>query len=148
MTESQTFHVSKIINAPLKFVYDWCVDYREDDNKITGSDTEMSIVQRTKRRVLFITSDKDGAKAINSINIVTLKQPNGWHLDFAGPVADEDVGYKLKRLGPKKTRLDLKVKVDYKIPSPPTKEEGETGTSQKWDKLIAALEREYASSNS
>ena len=140
MTQRQTFRVSKIINAPLKFVYDWCTDYREEDNKIIGSDTETSIVQRTKRRVLYITSEKDGDKSISSINIVSLKPPNGWHLDFAGPTADEDVDYKLTRIAPNKTRLVLKVRVDYKISSPPGKEEGETGTSQKWDKFVTALE--------
>lgn len=147
MAESQTFRVSKTINAPLKFVYDWCTDYREDDNKIVGSDTETSIVQRTKRRVLYITSEKDGDKRINSVNIVTLKPPNGWHLDFAGPIADEDVDYRLTQLAPKRTRLVLKVRVNYKIPAPPTQEEGQTGTSQKWDKFVTALERDYAKSN-
>ena len=29
--------VSKTINAPLRYVYDWCTDYRETDPQITGS---------------------------------------------------------------------------------------------------------------
>jgi hypothetical protein len=43
---NHTYRVSRVINAPLKFVYDWCTDFRENDNKIPGSRTRI-ILQKT-----------------------------------------------------------------------------------------------------
>ena len=46
MLEKHTYHVSKVFNAPLKFVYDWLTDYREDDNQITGSKAQFKICRK------------------------------------------------------------------------------------------------------
>jgi hypothetical protein len=56
LPETHTYHVSEIINAPLRFVFDWCTDFREDDNQITGSKTLRKIMQRTKRRAIYIST--------------------------------------------------------------------------------------------
>ena len=144
MATSHTFHVSKVINAPLKFVYNWCVDFREDDNKITGSKTKRIILQKTKQRVIYIFTYKRGGKTISGVDIVTLRPPNAWHLDLAGQEDDEIGDYRLTRFGPRKTRLDMTFKEKYKIANAPTKEEDTKQTNEIWDKYIAALERDYA----
>jgi hypothetical protein len=41
----RTYQVSKIINAPLKFVYDWCTDYREDNSNIIASKSKIRILE-------------------------------------------------------------------------------------------------------
>ena len=53
-TERHTYRVKKAFKAPLKFVYDWCTDYREDDNQITGSKAQFKILQKTNRRVIYL----------------------------------------------------------------------------------------------
>lgn len=146
MATSHTFHVSKVINAPPRFVYNWCVDFREDDNKIGGSKMKRIILQKTKRRVIYMSTHRRRGKTISTVRIVTLRPPNAWHLDLAGQEDDEIGDYHLTRLGPRKTRLDMTFKEKYKIADAPTKEEDTKQTNEIWDKYIAALERDYACS--
>jgi len=141
-----TFHVSKVINAPLKFVYSWCVDFKEDDNKIWGSSIRRIILQKTARRVIYVSAHKREGKNISAVRIVALHPPNSWHLDLAGQENDEIGDYRLTRLGPTKTRLDMTFKVKYKITSAPTRQEDSKQTNKVWDKYVAALERDYARS--
>ena len=140
---SHTIRVSKIINAPLAFVYKWCTDYRDDDPKITGSTNQRRILRKTKQSVLYLSIYKRGAKSKYAVNIVRLHPPNSWHLDFIGEEDDETGDYRLTRLGAKRTRLDMVFKEEYKIRSPPTIAEDTKHTSEIWDKYVAALERDY-----
>ena len=144
MTSSHTYQISKMINAPLKFVYNWCVDFREDDPKIWGSRTRRIILQRTKRRVIYMSTLKRRGRATSAVRIVTLHPPNVWHLDLVGQENDEIGDYRLTSLGPKKTRLDITFTVKYKIANAPTKEKDAKETSEVWDKYVVALERDYS----
>lgn len=146
MATSHTYHISKVINAPLKFVYNWCVDFREDDPKIWGSQTKRIILQKTKRRVIYMSTQRRRGRAINAVRIVTFQPPTAWHLDFAGQENDEVGDYHLTSLGPRKTKLDITFKVKYKIANAPTKEKDTKQTNEIWDKYIAALERDYTRS--
>ena len=146
MAASHTFHVSKVINAPLKFVYDWCVDFKEDDNKIWGSSIKRIILQKTTRRVIYVSTHKRKDKNISAVRIVALRPPNAWHLDLAGQENDEIGDYRLTRLGQRKTRLDMTFKVKYKIIRAPTRQQDSKQTNEVWDKYVAALERDYARS--
>lgn len=146
-TERHTYRVMKMINAPLNFVYDWCTDYREDDNQITGSKAQFKILQRTNRRVVYLrTSERDG-KTVIGVKMVTLRPPRAWYLDQVGE--DEDVIgiYKLTREGPKQTRLDMTFTEKYKISDAPTREQDRNDTDQMWDKYVAALEEDFAAGN-
>ena len=144
MGRNQTYHVSRIINAPLKFVYNWCTDFREDDNKIVGSRTRRTILQKTRRRVIFMTTQRRRGKTISAVRIVTLHPPDSWHLDKVGHENDEIGDYRLRRLGPKKTRLDMKFKAKYKIAHAPRANENTKQTNRVWDRYTAALEKDYA----
>ena len=143
-TERHTYRVKKTFNAPLKFVYDWCTDYREDDNLMTGWKAQFKILQKNKRRVIYLrTSERDG-KTMISVKMVTLRPPKAWYLDQVGE--DEDVigVYKVTRVGPEKTRLAMTFTEKYKISDTRTKEEDRNDTNQMWDKYVAALEEDYA----
>jgi hypothetical protein len=144
-SKCHTYRVAKTINAPLKFVYNWCTDYREDDNKLTGSKAQFKILQKTSRRVIYLrTVERDG-KTLIAVKMVTLRPPKGWNLDQVGE--DENVigVYRLTRTEPEKTKLDMKFTEKYKISDPPTKEQDRKQTDQMWDKYVAALEKDYAS---
>jgi hypothetical protein len=146
LPETHTYQVSKVINAPLKFVYDWCTDFREDDNQITGSRTQRKILQMTKRRVIYISTYEREGRMMSGVNIVTLRPPTAWNLDYVGEGEDETGRYKLTRLGPRKTRLNMIFTEKYKVSDAPTKEEDKRVTDQTWDKYVAALEKDYSSS--
>ena len=133
-----------MINAPLKFVYNWCVDFKEDDPKIWGSRTRRIILQKTKRRVIYMSTLKRRGRTASAVRIVTLRPPNAWHLDLVGQESDEIGDYRLTSLGPRKTSLGITFKVKYKITDAPTKEKDTNETNEVWDKYIAALEKDYA----
>jgi hypothetical protein len=144
MPETHTHHVSKIINAPLKFVFDWCTDFREDDNQIAGSDTQRKILQKTKRRVIYISTYERDGKTVSGVNIVTLKPPKAWYLEYVGEEEDEIGSYKLKRLGPGKTRLDMTFTEKYKTTNAPTIDEDKNHTEQMWNRYVTALESDFS----
>ena len=143
--ERHTYVVTKSINAPLKFTYAWCTDYREDDNRITGSKTETKILQRTNRRVILVRAREQNGKTMLSVKIIALHPPNAWYLDQVGE--DEDVVglYKLTRVGQKKTRLHMTFTEKYKILDAPTKEQDRIAINQMWEKYVVTLENDYAS---
>jgi len=143
---SHTIHVSKVINAPLSFVYKWCTDYREDDPKITGSKNQRKILQKTRQRVIYLSIYKRRGKFKYAVNIVTLYPEKAWHLDFLGEEDEETGDYRLTRLGARRTRLDMVFKERYKIRGAPTKAQDTKGTNEIWDKYVAALQRDYGTS--
>ena len=144
-TERHTYRVTKTINAPLKFAYDWCTDYREDDNLITESKAQFKILQKTKRRVIYVRTYERNGKTMIGVKMVTLRPPKAWYLDQVGEDEDAIGIYKLTRVGPEKTRLDMTFTEKYKIGDAPTKEEDKNHTDQMWDKYLAAMEKDYAS---
>ena len=145
MLEKHTYHVSKVFQAPLKFVYSWLTDYREDDNKITGSKKQFKILQKTRRRVIYLSTFKRREKTVSAVKMVTLHPPKAWHLDQIGEEEDVIGDYKLTRLGSRKTRLNMTFTEKYKISHAPTKEEDRKDTDKMWDKFVLALENDYTS---
>jgi hypothetical protein len=141
----QVTRVEKKINAPLKFVYDWCTDYQETDHEITGSIRRRSVVERTSRRVIYVYYWNDEAGKLQmAVNIVALKPPSSWHLDFFGKEQTETGEYKLTRISKNETKLQMvfkhKWKEGQKIPSVAEQEER---LGKMWDKYVTALESDY-----
>jgi hypothetical protein len=144
MPETHTYHVSKIVNAPLKFVFNWCTDFREDDNQITGSRTQRKIMQKTRRRVIYVSTYERDGETVSGVNIVTLRPPRAWYLEYVGEEEDEIGRYRLRRLSPRRTRLDMTFTERYKVDNAPTKEEDKKHTEQMWSKYVAALENDFS----
>jgi hypothetical protein len=135
--------VSKIIRAPIRFVFDWCTDYRESDPKITGTKSRRKILSRKENRVVYLSQYRMHGKPRSAVIVVTLYPHEAWHLDFIGD-DDEEVGeYVLKRLGPRKTRLDMTFLERYTMRGAPSKTQDIKATHEVWDKYVAALERDY-----
>lgn len=137
--------VSKVINAPLRYVYEWCTDFDEDDPKITGSKSQRRIVEKTKKRAVYIVAYKgaDGKEKL-AVNYVTLRPPNAWSLEQFGEEDYETGEYRLKRLSNDKTRIDMVFKETWKnIAKIPTIQEQLEGTNGVWDRYVAALESDY-----
>ena len=130
------------MNAPLRFVYDWCTDYREDDHKITGAKLRRLMIEKTKNRAVFINQQKN-AKAGMAINIVTLRPPDSWHLNLIGKERDGTGEYHLRKLGPRSTKLQIFLKFKWKMARSPTRTEFHQHLNSMWVKYAAALERDY-----
>jgi len=145
--KTNVISVSKVINAPLSYVYDWCTDYTPDDSKLTRSKTRRIILTKTPRQAIYLEAFRRNGKPMYSVNIVSLKRPTRWHLDYVGQEADEVGEYRLTRQGPKKTRLDMHFKVRYKIRDAPSRAEDTKQTSIVWDKYVRALEHDFAATS-
>ncbi len=148
-TKTQTYHLSKIIEAPLPFVYAWCTDFREDDGKLTGSTGKRKILEKTRSRVISTQSYVQNGKETGDVSVVTLMPPRAWRLDTAGNIRDQETGdYKLTTLGKNKTRLDMVFQVKYgggaRVPS---RKSWEDDSHWFWDKLIVALMKDYSKTN-
>ncbi len=141
------FRVSKTINAPIRYVYNWCTDFSEDDPKLTGSKNQRKILEKTRKKTIYASlyDGADGKQKV-AVNIVTLNPPTSWHLDFFGEEDDETGEYRLKSLGKDKTKLDMFFKEKWKnIAKIPSIKEQVNGTNEVWDKYVAALEKDYNS---
>ena len=138
-----TYRISKIINAPLRFVYDWCTDFREDDYKMTGSKSRRTFLERSRRLVVYAVRYPSGGGTKLGVNIVTLRPPRGWHLDSYGEEDNEFGDYRLTKLGPRRTRLDMVFTEHWKIAKVPLKAEYLKDIGRIWDKYAAALEKDY-----
>ena len=146
-THRHTYKISKIIEAPLSYVYDWCTDFRESDTKITGSKNKRRILLKTKNRVVYVSQYIKNGQLRNAVNVVTLYPNKAWHLDYHADEDDEVGEYRLAQVGPKRTRLNMTFKESYKIRNPPTKATDIKLTNEVWDKYVAALEDDYARSH-
>jgi hypothetical protein len=137
---------SVTFNAPIKFVYDWCTDYREDDPQLYGASHRRIILEKTKKRVIYASNKKgsDGSDKL-AVRIVTLSPSTySWHLDYAAEEDLERGDYTLKKLGKDKTRLDMVFKNTWKNGLGPSREEFEAETKSTWDAFAPALERDFA----
>lgn len=143
-----TYKHTRVFDAPVKFVYDWCTDYSSEDSKITKAKYPRIILEKSKERAVYASYKKgsDGKPKL-AVRIVTLHPKKfAWHLDY---FAEEDleVGeYKLTRLGASSTRLDMVLKNKWKKGKGPSRKEFEESAKSVWDKYVPALERDYRKS--
>jgi hypothetical protein len=107
---TQRLRVSKKIEAPLKYVYNWCTDYRTDDWALSWSvpRRKFRVLNLSPRRLLRIrltpTSTRNPEVAVD---LVRLAPPDAWHTDRIDEQDRESVDYKLTALGSATTRIDL-----------------------------------------
>ena len=139
-----TYKLSQRFNAPLDFVFRWCTDFREDDNKMIGSKTKRTFLEKGKTRIVWVVNYKEDGKEKEGIRAVWLKPPNAWHLDTCGD--GRELGeYTLKSLGKNKTRLDMVFRVTYDSKAEvESKEELEKDGNDHWAKYAEYLEKDYS----
>jgi len=144
-----TVRVSKVINAPLGYVYDWCTDYRPDDwrlqRKRRGGLT-FQVYRISPHRVVRIRVVPRGSPEPDiAVDVVRLDPPADWHTDQIDERDRMALDYHLVRLGPRKTRLELLVTERWVTPEFPTRRELRQQVSDTWDRLSTALEERYRS---
>jgi hypothetical protein len=139
----QKYKLSETFDAPVDYVFKWCTDFREDDNKLIGSKTQRTILEKTPERVIWRVRYKDGKGFAEGVRAVWLSPPNAWHLDTCGD--GREVGdYKLKALGKSKTRLDMKFVVTYDGKDEvEDRDEWEKDGQKEWKIFRKALEADF-----
>lgn len=124
----ETYKISQSFKAPLDFVFRWCTDFREDDAKMTGSKAKRTFLERTDKRIVWITQYKEDGKSKEGVRAVWLHAPDSWSLDTCGD--QHELGeYKLTEKGKNKTRLDMKFQISYSG-------KNEVEERKKWEKEV------------
>ncbi len=138
--------VTKTVNAPLRYVYDWSTDYRPDDGGLSARRPRprFRVLRLSKNRVLRIRTTPNGTPDPDvAVDVVRLDPPSRWHTDQIDETDRESVDYRLSALGPKRTRLTLLVTERWLTPDHPTSAELAERLSRGWDRYIGALESRY-----
>jgi hypothetical protein len=143
---AESYKVSKTIDAPIGFVYDWCTDYREDDLRMIGSENRRNILERTKKRVIWTVEGMRLPSGTEPVRVVWLRPPDSWHLETCGD-GSEVWDYKLTPLGKNKTRLDMTfTEMSSDKARLQSKEDYIGETIDHWDKYADCLEKDYKKS--
>ena len=143
---THTGRLSKIVDAPLGYVYDWCTDFRPDDAELEGSDRAHRVVSVSPERLVRIKVADRGAKnPVMSVEVVRLNPPNAWHKDTIGESDLDSMDYKLTALGPNKTRFSLEIVERWMVPKFPKRADWLRSASEYWDELVQAIEERYRS---
>lgn len=136
--------VSKVVDAPLRYVFEWLTDYRSTDGKFSRSRPRFRVVRLSKDRIVRIRYSRPGTGPLAvAIELVRLRPPNAWHVDQIDEADLDSVDYKLTRLGPKKTRISLVLVERWMVPKFPAKSEWVKSTGVFWGRLVDAIEEQY-----
>jgi hypothetical protein len=79
-----TYKVSKTFNAPIDFVFKWCTDFREDDGKMVGSKNKKRFLERSKKRIVWVSTYKEDGVPGEGLRVVWLRPPDAWHFETCG----------------------------------------------------------------
>jgi len=145
-----TYRVSKTLNAPIKYVYDWATDFTESDNSLWGGRDPRIILHKTRKRAIYAYYSKgaDGKPKL-AVRFVSLHPSTySWHLDYYGEEALETGEYKLTKLGKTRTRLNIVLKQKWKHGKGPSSRALAKETNSVWVKYGEALEEDYRSGKS
>lgn len=138
--------ISKTIDAPLRYVYDWCTDFRSDDADLEGSKRKHRVVTVGSQRLVRVKVGGGGARTPRtSVEVVRLSPPDAWHKDTIGEADLDSMDYKLTALGPNKTRFTLDIVERWMVPKFPKKADWLRRSNEYWDELVLAIEERYRS---
>lgn len=134
--------ISKTIDAPLRYVYDWCTDFRSDDASLEGPGRKHRVVRVSPQRLVRVKVGRKRARSDRriSVEVVRLSPPNAWHKDTIGEEDLDSMDYKLTALGPRKTRLVLEIVERWMVPNFPKKADWLRFSNEYWDELVSAIE--------
>jgi len=146
-----TVRLSFEIRAPLRYVYEWCTDFRSDDGRFSSRrpGPVYRVIRISPRRVLRVRiAPGPGPDPAIAVDLVRLNPPRSWHLDQIDEADRQSLDYRLSRVGRGRTRLLLLVTERWVTPEFPTREELRARVRRTWSRFIAALEADYRAGRS
>jgi hypothetical protein len=141
-----TFRLSKVVEAPARYVYEWCTDFRADDGKFSRRKPRFRVIRIAPNRLVRIRQSPAGSKPASlAVEAIRLRPPNAWHLDQIDESDLEAVDYRVRRLGPRRSRLTVDITERWMVPKFPTRRQCQASSGAFWDQLVAAIEQRYRS---
>lgn len=135
----RTYRFSKLVRAPLPFVFRWCTDYREDDDRLTDSiyHYQAKIVLREPNRIVRIITIRGGDRNRSTdVEIIALRPPNRWHLTKVSATDDETGTYLLTRKGARLTLVEMRFRETWKVGRLPDRKRYRALFNQVWDRYV------------
>lgn len=145
---TEHFRLSKTIEAPLPFVYDWLTDYRTDDATLFSAKLHQSfrVVKLSPRRTMRIRiTPAPGSDPKIAVDLVRLSPPDRWHTDQIDEDDLEAVDYRLTAQGAKRTRLSIWITERWLNPRHPSHALMARQAHEVWDRYVAQIEARYRS---
>jgi hypothetical protein len=141
---STTVRLSLMIDAPSRYVYDWCTDYRSDDGRFSNGRASYRVVKISPRRVVRIrVSRGSGRDPRIAVELVSLHPPYLWHLDQIDQTDQQSLDYRVTSVGRARTRLQLLVTERWVTPKFPSREALRGQVKATWTRFVAAVEADY-----
>jgi hypothetical protein len=141
-----TVRVSVVIDAPSRYVYDWCTDYRSDDGRFSSRRPRprFRVIRISPRRVLRVrVSRGSGRDPAIAVDLVHLDPPHSWHLDQIDETDRQSLDYRVSAVGRARTRLQMLVTERWVTPDFPTREALRAQVARTWARFAAAIEADY-----
>jgi hypothetical protein len=139
------YRMRATFNAPLAFVYRWCIDYRSDDARRAGEHYERRVIERSSRRVVVedLWWEPDGWRWRRSE--VTPRPPDRWTVHSFGNVRDAHIEYRLTELPGDRTQLDIVMlrRPGVRQKRQPSKRKFEREVNGMWRNLSRSLDSDY-----
>ena len=143
---TQRIRVRKDLRAPASYVYAWCTDYRVDDWRVArpGTHPRFRVLRVSPHRLIRIRvtpgAEVDPAVAVD---LIRLEPPDRWHTDQIDEEELETVDYRVVAVGPKRTRLELRVTDRWMTPTHLTRAETARRVNGAWDRYVKFIESRY-----
>lgn len=142
----RTLQFHQTVDAPLSFVYRWCTDYRDDDDRITDDLYHYSarILLREPRRIVreVVVPGRDRNRA-TEIEVIRLAPPDRWSLAKFSVTDDKTGRYRLLALGPGRTRIEMAFRERWKSGRPPSRARYRALFQRVWGRYVREIERAY-----
>ena len=141
-----TVRVSRVIQAPSRYVYDWCTDYRSDDGRLSGARRRPTfrVIRISPRRVVRVrVSRGSGRDPSLAVEVIRLNPPRSWHMDQIDETDQQSVDYRVSSVGRGRTRFELLSTERWVTADFPTREALRAQIARTWAAFAAALEADY-----
>jgi hypothetical protein len=141
-----TVRVSRVIQAPSRYVYDWCTDYRSDDGRLSNGRNRPSfrVIRISPRRLVRIrVSRRSGLDPALAVELIRLNPPRAWHMDQIDEADQQSVDYRVSPVGRGRTRFQLLSTERWVTPEFPAREALRAQIAATWAHFAAAIEADY-----
>jgi hypothetical protein len=117
-----------------------------DDSRITDDiyRYRATIVLREPHRVVrIITSPGRDRNRNTDVEIISIRPPDSWRLEKLSWTDDETGTYRLLRLGPRVTSLEIVLRRRWKVTRVPDRAAYRALFERVWDRYVSTIESEF-----
>jgi hypothetical protein len=142
----RTLSFHKLIHAPLAFVFAWCTDYREDDDRITDDiyHYRARVILRQPHRVVRVVQVPGRVRnRATDVELISLFPPDRWTLRKLSVTDDKFGSYRLRPARRGWTRLDMRFRESWTAARPPSRRRYRALFNVVWDRYVQKIEQEF-----